>query len=294
MSTTDELLTVASAARQLGIAPATLRTWDRRYGLGPSSHETGAHRRYSQLDIAKLMEMRRLISIGVAPCDAAEKAKLYKGKKRIEKINHEFESREELAKAIYRAANNFDKAFVKSELRKDLAKHGVDSTWSQVIAPLLYLVGKNWEENGAGIEVEHLLSEIIQGVLQDSVIEIKDPLNPRPVLLAAVGEELHCLALHALAAALAERRIATHFLGARTPLLAISGMVSRSAPPAVFLWAQLEENADPEFFRDLPAIRPAPRIVLGGPGWDRIERTGVVFAQDIFEACLEIERAVGL
>ncbi|MEY3685921.1 MAG: hypothetical protein RJB00_871, partial [Actinomycetota bacterium] len=32
----DERLTVASVARRLGIAPATLRTWDRRYGLGPS------------------------------------------------------------------------------------------------------------------------------------------------------------------------------------------------------------------------------------------------------------------
>ncbi|MEY3734595.1 MAG: hypothetical protein RL347_1954, partial [Actinomycetota bacterium] len=29
-------LTVAAVARRLGVAPATLRTWDRRYGLGPS------------------------------------------------------------------------------------------------------------------------------------------------------------------------------------------------------------------------------------------------------------------
>ncbi|MFM8693986.1 MAG: transposase, partial [Actinomycetota bacterium] len=28
----DERLTVASVARRLGVAPATLRTWDRRYG----------------------------------------------------------------------------------------------------------------------------------------------------------------------------------------------------------------------------------------------------------------------
>ena len=42
----EELLTVAAVARRLGVAPATLRTWDRRYGLGPSSHEAGEHRRY--------------------------------------------------------------------------------------------------------------------------------------------------------------------------------------------------------------------------------------------------------
>ena len=39
------LLPVAAVARRLGVAPATLRTWDRRYGLGPSVHAPGAHRR---------------------------------------------------------------------------------------------------------------------------------------------------------------------------------------------------------------------------------------------------------
>jgi len=36
---------VSAVAARLGIAPATLRTWDRRYGLGPSQHTTGRHRR---------------------------------------------------------------------------------------------------------------------------------------------------------------------------------------------------------------------------------------------------------
>ena len=47
-------LTVAAVARRLGVAPATLRTWDRRYGLGPSDHNSGQHRRYSTSDLAKL------------------------------------------------------------------------------------------------------------------------------------------------------------------------------------------------------------------------------------------------
>ena len=40
-------LSVAAVARKLGIAPATLRTWDRRYGIGPAHHAPGKHRRYS-------------------------------------------------------------------------------------------------------------------------------------------------------------------------------------------------------------------------------------------------------
>ncbi|MCL2594007.1 MAG: MerR family transcriptional regulator [Promicromonosporaceae bacterium] len=64
-------LAVAVVARRLGVAPATLRTWDRRYGLGPSERTVGAHRRYTPGDVARLIIMRRLTLEGVAPADAA-------------------------------------------------------------------------------------------------------------------------------------------------------------------------------------------------------------------------------
>lgn len=70
------MLTVAAVARRLGVAPATLRTWDRRYGLGPSEHTAGSHRRYSGIDIARLMVMRRLTLEGVSPSEAASIARV--------------------------------------------------------------------------------------------------------------------------------------------------------------------------------------------------------------------------
>lgn len=294
MDLQEELITVAAVARRLGVAPSTLRTWDRRYGLGPSAHKAGSHRRYCALDVARLMLMRRLIATGVSPCDAAERAKTQKNEESFQEISHEFEVRDELVVAIYKAAQSFDVEFIECELKRDIAAHGVESTWSMVIAPVLVLVGKNWEETGKDVEVEHLLTEILKRLLRDCVQAAQKPTTSRPVLLAAVGEELHTLALHALAAALAARGIETHVLGPRTPLEAISAMMIRFAPPAIFLWAQLEENAQAEFFRKLPAVRPAPRIVLGGPGWDRSSCTGVAVVEDLSQACLEIERAVGL
>ena len=66
----DEKLTVAAVARRIGVAPATLRTWARRYGLGPSGHEAGEHRKYLPQDLAKLIMMRRLIVAGVSPAEA--------------------------------------------------------------------------------------------------------------------------------------------------------------------------------------------------------------------------------
>ena len=289
----EEKLTVAAVARQIGVAPATLRTWDRRYGLGPSEHNDGEHRRYCPADVAKLMTMRRLIVAGVTPSDAAEQAKSFKGELKVKKIVKEFEVREEVVDALYKALQGFDRAFVEETLAHEIAEYGVEGAWADVIVPTLFLIGQDWENDQKGIEVEHLFSEILKRTMHNRVVELKKPLNSRPVLLAAVGEELHSLPVYALAAALCERNIQTYVLGARTPLEALSAMVTRCAPPAIFLWAQLPKNAEEKYWREIPSIRPAPRIVVGGPGWDSVECAEVIRAEGLEHACDEIVQALG-
>ncbi|CCH29943.1 MerR family transcriptional regulator [Actinosynnema sp. NPDC047251] len=63
-----------AVARMLGISPVTLRTWDRRYGLGPGSREEGRHRRYGEQDIARLRLMVALTGRGLTPASAAAAA----------------------------------------------------------------------------------------------------------------------------------------------------------------------------------------------------------------------------
>ncbi|MFJ9763370.1 MerR family transcriptional regulator [Streptomyces erythrochromogenes] len=67
-------LTTGAVARRLGVAPTTLRTWDRRYGIGPAAREDGRHRRWTPGDIAVLHEMCRLTSAGIPPAEAARAA----------------------------------------------------------------------------------------------------------------------------------------------------------------------------------------------------------------------------
>ncbi|MBM7092763.1 MerR family transcriptional regulator, partial [Streptomyces sp. S12] len=45
-------MTTGEVARRLGVAPTTVRTWDRRYGLGPDAHTGGRHRRWTAADVA--------------------------------------------------------------------------------------------------------------------------------------------------------------------------------------------------------------------------------------------------
>lgn len=295
--TPTEALTVAAVARRLGVAPATLRTWDRRYGLGPSDHSTGEHRRYTAGDIARLTLMRKLVISGVSPAEAAQRALAFDGESSAEIISStlakEVTVREELVETVLRAARAYDRNFVEELLRSEMQMRGITNTWTEVIVPLLILLGDEWADAGTGIETEHLVSEIIKRLLQEWNTNVVDPINPRPVLLACIGEEMHSLPLYALAAALSERKIQTQFLGARTPIEAINAVVKRSAPPAIFLWAQLNKNGDFTALDQLPSIRPAPRVVIGGPGWGAPTPKSAVHVDDLVEACEEILRAVG-
>ena len=287
----EELLTVAAVARRLGVAPATLRTWDRRYGLGPSSHDPGEHRRYSAKDLAKLTVMRRLIASGVAPADAAIKALAHRGSQAPVKPIVNLESDEKVIAGLFKSAQALDTEVVEATIRSAIESHGVEATWRDLVVPLLKKVGSHWEDTREGIEVEHLLTEIVKRILHRE--NCAKPINSHPVILAAIGEELHCLALYALAAALADRNIDTHLMGARTPIAALANVVKKSAPPAIFLWAQLPKNGDPTCLSQIPAIRPAPRIVIGGPGWKKSGCDGAYFATDLSSACEEISQAVG-
>ncbi|MBB1247182.1 MerR family transcriptional regulator, partial [Streptomyces durbertensis] len=68
-------LTTGAVARKLGVAPTTLRSWDRRYGVGPAERGDGRHRRWSPADVAMLERMCRLTSLGVPPGEAAKRAR---------------------------------------------------------------------------------------------------------------------------------------------------------------------------------------------------------------------------
>ncbi|MFD5520952.1 MerR family transcriptional regulator [Streptomyces sp. NPDC127066] len=73
--TTGVGVTTGFLARRLGVSPTTLRSWDRRYGLGPAVRADGRHRRWSPDDVAMVQEMCRLTAVGLPPAEAARAAK---------------------------------------------------------------------------------------------------------------------------------------------------------------------------------------------------------------------------
>ncbi|MFF0744652.1 MerR family transcriptional regulator [Streptomyces sp. NPDC004111] len=68
-------LSTGAVARRLGVAPTTLRSWDRRYGIGPAVRGDGRHRRWTAADVALLERMCALTARGIPPAEAARLAR---------------------------------------------------------------------------------------------------------------------------------------------------------------------------------------------------------------------------
>ncbi|WP_433274916.1 MerR family transcriptional regulator [Actinosynnema sp. CS-041913] len=311
-------LSVAAVARRLGVAPATLRTWDRRYGLGPSDHTTGRHRKYAPTDVARLELMQRALLRGASSAEAAKYAlatpvpqpRLVVRPPEVAPAvlaGGEFDTGSppaggrglklpgagRLARGVGRAALAMDSSAVQLLLADSIAQDGVVATWNDVVRPVLSAIAARWEHSGAGVEVSHLLDECVLAAMIRATPIVAEPRNHRPVLLACMPEERHNLPLYPLAAVLAERGVGVRQLGAALPLDALSSAVRRTAPSAVVLWAQLPRYADPGAVSALPRTRQQVRVFVGGPGWTR----GVVPApaervKDLVEAADAIERAV--
>jgi DNA-binding transcriptional MerR regulator len=301
-------LTVAAVARRLGIAPATLRTWDRRYGLGPSEHTAGAHRRYAGTDVARLEAMQRLIQGGAAPADAARAvlelaetdAAAGRPEARAEEAGTPAPTGAErvrvrnAVRGLLRAAAALDSGALTRTVADSIERRGVVWTWDHLLVPTLVGVGDRAFPDGRGVEVEHVVSMSVMTALAGTTGRLRDPVEARPILLAAADEEQHVLPLHALAASLAERRVSCQLLGARVPVGALAEAVRRTGPAVVFVWSQVPATGDPAVLRALPSLRPAPMVVAAGPGWVAPLPQGVRRVTELVEAVtLLIRTAAG-
>ena len=289
-------LTVAVVARRLGVAPATLRTWDRRYGVGPSEHAAGAHRRYTPEDVARLERMCQLTLSGVTPAEAARVALVgpasesqpssASGGGRI--IATPGAARE--VKGLARAATALDAKTAAVILSEYLQRNGVVSTWDALLVPVLQSIGERWESLDAGVAVEHLLSEVVMGCLRGSAATAAAPTNARTVLLACAPEEQHTLPVHVLSAALAERRVDSRVLGARVPAAALNAAVRRSGPAAVFIWSHRAEAKPVDLVEHIPVMRPPVSVVVGGPGWSGYAPEPAVYVESLPQAVSVLTR----
>ncbi|MEV0522513.1 MerR family transcriptional regulator [Streptomyces sp. NPDC050439] len=311
-------VTTGALARRLGVSPTTLRTWDRRYGLGPARRDPGHHRRWSERDVAMVEEMGRLTSSGVPPAEAAHQAlklldpgvasgtgpgpaSVPRPRRRARQAPPSPDTFVRRQRGLSRAAVRLDAPTMQDLLDDAVESHSLVTAWQEVMVPTLHAVGRKWEEAGDRyVEVEHMLSWHVSRTLHRCSMAPTASAADAPLVLACVPGEQHSLPLEALSAALGELGIPQRMFGAAVPVEAVSSAVRRTGPAVVVLWAQARSTASVPLARHIAetrwgvrGARGHPTVMLAGPGWAGPTIRGALRPTNLPEALTQIGRARG-
>ncbi len=254
--------TAGQVARALGIAETTLRSWHRRYGVGPRAARPGAYRRYTADDVVRLQHMCDLIESGMLASDAARTVSGSPDRLRL------------VLEQLVDAARRLDNRACHALVAETVQAFGVVTAWDRVCRPALLDVEAQQLAGADGescVPREHVLSWGIASALHRFTPPRADEDTPA-VLLACTDTELHALPLEALAAALAERQVPVRMLGAAVPTDSLLEAVRTASPGAVVLWAHQAGTANADALRRLR--RFPVRRMTAGPGWPSRRRAG--------------------
>ncbi|MEV8326986.1 MerR family transcriptional regulator [Kitasatospora sp. NPDC056731] len=277
-------LTTGALARMLGVSPATVRSWERRYGVGPARRDPGRHRQWSPRDVAVLAEMCRLTARGVTPAEAARLALAAEapgppgrsgpseppgppgppGPPETSEVSGPSEPSGSLAggpargggntlpvgtvrpecRGLARAAVRLDAPELARILRHSVDTFGPVAAWTEVMMPALRAAGRKWAAEGERYVEVEHLLSWHVAAALRRAADRAEPSQGPAVLLAGMPAELHALPLEALAAGLAERGLPFRMFGPALPTEALLEAVRRTGPPAVLLWSQVARTAD--------------------------------------------------
>ncbi|MFE6335800.1 MerR family transcriptional regulator [Streptomyces sp. NPDC057798] len=312
-------LTTGEVARRLGVAPTTVRSWDRRYGLGPDARTGGRHRRWTAADVARLERMCALTASGLPPAEAARIAlsgappqpdqaprpaaapprPAAREPDRAGSGLRLGDARQE-CKGVARAALRLDAAALDGLLTAAIEEHGLIAAWTEIIVPTLQAVGRKWERSDERyVEVEHFLSWHVSSALRRGAPAAAAPRPGATTLLACVPGENHTLPLEVLTVALTQRGIPVRMFGGALPVESLVAAVRRTGPVAVGLWAQSRTTASRPLAQHVASMqwgvrgsRRKPLVLTLGPGWAGRTVPGLPRPSGLAEAVAVVESLV--
>lgn len=263
---------IRAVAELTGVSTATLRAWERRYGVPTPSRTASAYRLYGDEDVALVTQMRDLVESGVAPAEAARA--LREHATGTTETTGETDPYQLAADRIVDAAQRFDVEMIREEVTRSLALGPAVAIFDRALAPALVRIGDLWHKGQLTVAQEHLVSNVLLGRV-NQLLELIQPVDStRKVVLACFEEEEHVIGLYGAAIHFAAWGYRSVFLGARTPPDAVARVVgtlkvdvvalsTTCAPPVAKARALVDAYAD--------ACRGVPWLV-GGHGLDSMSK----------------------
>lgn len=289
---------IRTVSQLCGVSTATLRAWERRYGVPSPARTASAYRLYSDADVALIKTMRDLVNDGMAAAEAARTV-LTTTAGTVPVPTEEIDPYAAAAERIVEATLRFDPDGLELEVNRALSLGPAVSIFERSLGPALRRIGELWHQGTVTVAQEHLASHIVMGALID-MLRLAQPVDSsRRVALACFADEDHTLGLYGVALRFASWGFRTMIIGARTPPAAISRVVETLSPDVVALSVTIPPS--PPRARELvdayaDACRDVPWVV-GGDATEGMRawieaRGGIVVGRDVAELRRALDRAL--
>jgi DNA-binding transcriptional MerR regulator len=233
LSPETPLLRIGELARRAGIAPATLRAWERRYGIVEPTRTEAGYRLYSEDDERRLRRMIELITRGAAPAEAAARVSAEADENGAGGEGGALDSAA-LRDELFTALHGYDGPAAHRAIDRAIAAYSVEALLAEIVLPVLRRIGDTWSRAETSVAQEHFASSLIRGRLMALSRGWGAGAGPLALLACPAGEE-HDLGLVAFGLVLSERGWRVALLGSDTPLEELSQTAERLRPTVLVL-----------------------------------------------------------
>ena len=308
---------IRTVSTKTGVPAATLRAWERRYGIPNPLRTESAYRLYRETDIEQIKLLKRMVDEGLAPSEAARLLKLKEERQaedsespsspeestqrdasteRSARVDELSAPRELLAHSevtapleaareqIFSAIRLFDPLGLEQAVRRSLLLGSARLVFDEIFAPVLRQVGEEWHQGRLSIAQEHLASEQIGNATRELLRLVQPDQRSRSIVLACIRGEFHVLPLYGSALHFVQYGYRVILLGSNAPPEALAHSINSLSPSAIGLSVthQIEKETAKRLFSEYKSACGNCPIIVGGAGafslQETLEPLGIIVA----------------
>lgn len=225
---------INAVAEMTGIPAATLRAWERRYGVPEPRRTESSYRVYSDSDIELIRRVRELCEQGMAPSEAA-KLVMADLERRSAPPANSADPFAHASEAIVQAVAEFDPHQVESAVRHAMALGPASVVFDRVFRLAMIEIGQRWHDGVFSVGQEHMATSIVEAATASMLRLVAHEDAERTAIVACFADDTHTLPVLGFSLHMAAWGFDVVRLGARTPPHAIRQAVEELDPAIVCL-----------------------------------------------------------
>ena len=267
--------------QETGVTAATLRAWERRYGVPEPNRTNTNYRLYSERDIALIRWLRDRVAAGISISQAVELYhRMIEGKEMPSSIPGEAHRAEQplltdhagSQRLLIAAFKAFDELRADAILAELFALYSVEDVLTTVIQPAMVEIGEQWHRGEVTVPVEHFASAYVERKLM--TLLNAQPVNADAPLIVTgcAPHEHHELGVLLFSLFLRRNGLRVLYLGQNVPLIDLSSTLKTLKPAMLILSASSQEAAhelQPIAAMIQALAPPRPLFGFGGAAFQR-------------------------